>query len=276
MTATTAGQAVRRAAAALRDAGIDNPIREARLLLCHASGRTLADLVRDPAAPVDPAALDALVARRVAHEPMAYIVGRQGFWSLEFLVSPATLIPRPDSETIVEAALTLAPPTRVLDLGTGTGCLLLSVLHERPSAFGIGVDRVAAAAALARRNAERLGLSDRSAFVCGDWAAALRGRFDLVLSNPPYIAHAAIPTLMPDVAGHEPHTALDGGPDGLDAYRTIVRALPDLLVPGGAAVLELGLGQGRAVAALGAGAGFGASFRADLAGIDRAIVLRRD
>jgi release factor glutamine methyltransferase len=276
VTTPTVEQALRRAAAVLRQAGIDNPIREARLLLGHALGRTPADLLRDTAAPIDTTAFDRFVARRAAHEPMAYILGRQGFWSLEFLVSPATLIPRPDSESIVEAALVLPPPERVLDLGTGTGCLLLSVLHERPSAFGVGVDLAPAAAALARRNAERLGLADRAAFLCCDWANGLNGRFDLVLSNPPYIEHSAIPALMPEVAQHEPQTALDGGLDGLDAYRAIVQMLPALLTPRGAAVLELGIGQGPSVAALAATVGYTASFRPDLAGIDRAIVLLRD
>ena len=243
-------------------------------MLAHVLGRTPADLVRDSSASVDPAEFDLLVARRMEHEPMAYITGHQGFWSLDFLVSPATLIPRPDSETIVEAALALPPPRRVLDLGTGTGCLLLSVLYERPSAFGIGADLSPDAAALGRTNATRLGLAARSAFLCGNWAGALAGRFDLVLSNPPYIQGAAIPGLMPEVARHEPGGALDGGPDGLDAYRAIVRALPDLLVPGGAAVLELGWGQGAAVALLAARVGFTAGFRADLAGIDRAIILK--
>ncbi len=276
MTVATVGQALRRGAVVLREAGIESPAREARLLLAHALNRTQADLLRAPAAEVDATLFDALLVRRAAHEPMAYILGRQGFWSLDFLVSPATLIPRPDSETIVEAALERPPPARVLDLGTGTGCLLLSVLHERPDAFGIGVDLAPEAVALAQRNAKCLGLASRAAFLCGDWAAALNGRFDLILSNPPYIMSTTIPHLMPDVSRYEPSRALDGGADGLDAYRAIVQALPDLLTLCGSAVLELGIGQGSAVALLAKAAGFSACFRPDLAGIERAIILARD
>ena len=276
MTATTIGKALREAAAILRAADIDSPGRESRLLLGHVLNRAQADLLRDSADIVDRTTYDTLVRRRAAREPMAYILGHQGFWSLDFLVSPATLIPRPDSETLVQAALDLPPPSRVLDLGTGTGCLLLSVLHARPTAFGIGVDLAPAASVLAKRNAERLGLAGRAAFLCGDWAAALDGSFDLILSNPPYIESATIAGLMPDVADYEPPTALDGGPDGLDAYRAIVAALPRLLTQTGSAIRELGIGQGPAVAALAETAGFTAGFRPDLAGIDRAIVLARD
>jgi release factor glutamine methyltransferase len=276
VTGATVGQALRRGAVVLRSAGIENPAREARLLLASALVCSMTDLLRDPAAQLDLTLYEVLLGRRAAREPMAQIVGRQGFWSLDFLVSTATLIPRPDSETIVEAALALPSPARVLDLGTGTGCLLLSVLHERPAAFGVGVDLSLAAAALARRNADCLGLAARSAFLCGDWAEALNGRFDLILSNPPYIDGSAIAGLMPEIARYEPRLALNGGHDGLDCYRSIVRRLPALLAPGGAAVLELGIGQGSAVAALGRSAGLIARFRPDLAGIDRAIVLTRD
>ena len=276
MTATTIGQALRDAAAILRAADIDNPAREARLLLGHALNLTQTDLLRDSGTAIDPTPYNAIVRRRAAHEPMAFITGHQGFWSLDFLVSPATLIPRPDSETIVQAALDLPPPARVLDLGTGTGCLLLSVLHERPNAFGVGVDLSPDAAALAATNARRLGLHHRSAFLCGDWGTALAGMFDLILSNPPYIEAATIAGLMPEVAHHEPRSALDGGPDGLDAYRIVVRALPALLAPNGAAVLELGVDQAPSVAALARACGFKADTRADLGGIDRAMVLRRD
>jgi len=275
MGGTTVEQALRQGAAALRAAGIESPAREARMLLAHALGCSASDLLRDATVVVGTGCYDTLVARRAGHEPMAFILGSQGFWSLDFLVSPATLIPRADSEGIVEAALSLPPPRRVLDLGTGTGCLLLAILHERPDAFGVGVDRAEEAARLARTNAARLGLAGRAAFCSGDWAAALQGRFELVVSNPPYIKAAVVGTLMPEVADHEPRLALDGGTDGLDAYRAIVAMLPDLLTPSGAAVLELGMGQGADVASLGAAAGFGATFRPDLAGVDRAIILRR-
>ena len=181
------------------------------------------------------ASLAPLVARREAHEPLALIVGHREFWSLEFAVSPATLIPRPESETLIEAAVAAfanrEPPRLVLDLGTGTGCLLLAALSEFPAAFGIGVDRSAEAAALAARNAAALHLADRALFVCGDWADALSTRFDLVLGNPPYIPTEDLGSLMPDVARYEPRTALDGGPDGLAAYRRLIPGLPRMLDP---------------------------------------------
>ena len=207
----------------------------------------------------------------MAHEPLALIVGQAEFWSLPFAVNRHTLLPRPDSETVVRAALDACPaPARVLDLGTGTGCLLLSVLHERPSAWGVGVDLSAGAAALAHANAATLGMDKRSAFLCGSWAAALGARFDLVVSNPPYIRSGDIAGLMPDVRLYEPARALDGGADGLDAYRAIIAALPGLLTADGTAVLEVGYDQAVAVATMAGGA----RIVADLAGIGRAVVIR--
>ena len=270
--------ALRAAAEALAAAGIDAPRREARLLLAHALG--LGHGALPPAElEVDERLLQPLLARRVAREPMAYITGRQGFWTLELEVSPATLIPRADSETLVEAALSEFPDRgralRVLDLGTGTGCLLLAVLSEFAAASGVGVDYVPAAAALAARNAARLGLAGRAAFVVANWAAPLAGRFDLVLSNPPYIESGHMPGLMPEVALHEPHSALDGGADGLAAYATLIPTLPDLLAPGGRAILELGQGQAAATSALARSAGFTElSTRRDLAGMERALLLQ--
>ncbi len=253
-------------------AGIEEPRREARLLLMHAQGCTQAGLIaRDS---VDPASYAPLLARRETHEPLAYITGHKEFWGLDFLVSPATLIPRPDTETLIEAVLESGQrPATLLDLGTGTGCLLLSALHEFPRAFGVGIDLNPKAAALAAQNAARLGLADRAAFLAGSWADALNARFDLILSNPPYIESAAIPGLMPDVATFEPALALDGGTEGLTAYRAIFRALPTLLAPHGLCVLELGAGQYPAVAALAAKAGFTATAKADLSGIDRALLV---
>ncbi len=272
----TVGAWLCQAGQVLRAAAIENPRMEARWLLGHAMGVTAETLLRDPRAPVPPEAgqrFTAMLARRARREPMAYITGTAGFWGLDFWVSPATLIPRADSETVVEAALEHAPDARrVLDLGTGTGCLLLAVLSELPAATGIGIDINPEAAALARRNAARLDLP--ASFLAGDWAAALAGRFDLVLSNPPYIEAAAIPGLMPEVAGHEPASALDGGADGLEAYRVITAALPRLLAPGGVAVLELGQGQAPAVAALTRAAGLTwLAPRPDLNGIPRAAVI---
>lgn len=264
------------AAAQLAVAGIAQPRREARLLLAHAAGLPPSALLSDPA--VDAASFTALVARRAAREPLALITGRQGFWSIDLVVSPATLIPRADTETLIEAALDAfadRDARHVLDLGTGTGCLLLAALSEFAGATGVGVDVSPHAAALARRNAVALGLADRAAFVCGHWADALAGRFDLVLSNPPYIETAVIAGLMPEVAEHEPASALDGGVDGLDAYRAIIPALPGLLAPGGVAILELGAGQAGAVAGLAEAAGLAAGPpRMDLGGIARALPLR--
>jgi release factor glutamine methyltransferase len=267
----------------LRAAAIESPRLEARLLLGHAMGLSPEALLRDPRAPVAAAAaarFRVALEGRLAGRPVAHLIGEQGFWTLDLAVSPATLIPRPDSETLVEAALDLFPeaaaPLRVLDLGTGTGCLLLAVLAERPAAFGIGVDLVPAAAALAARNAARHGLAGRAAFLAGDWAEALAGRFELVLSNPPYIESAAIAGLMPEVARHEPRSALDGGADGLHAYRAVIAALPGLLGAGGRAVLELGQGQRAAVAGLAEARGLAVlGCRADLGGIERALVLGR-
>jgi release factor glutamine methyltransferase len=277
MTPTIA-ETIRDGALRLRDVA-DNPRLEARLLLAHALGLTRADLIRDPNREVETARFSDLLNRRLRHEPLAHILGRREFWSLEFQVSPATLIPRPDSETLIEAALArfsaAPPPGRILDLGTGTGCLLLALLHEFPAAFGIGIDIAPDAARLARRNAIQLGLANRAAFLVGDWTNAMAGRFDLVISNPPYIPAADIAELMPEVALHEPRRALDGGTDGCDAYRTILKDLPDRLLPGGTAILELGAGQAAVVSTTARHAGFAASLHLDLAGIQRAIVLSR-
>ncbi|MGI4953500.1 MAG: peptide chain release factor N(5)-glutamine methyltransferase [Janthinobacterium lividum] len=273
----TVGDALRHGAAMLSAAGVESPRLEARLLLAHAAGLRQDALLRDREASVEMTPYAALLARRVAREPLALITGEQEFWSLTFAVSGDTLIPRPDSETLIEAALAARPGragTRsILDLGTGTGCLLLAALTEYPAAWGVGVDLSPGAAALARRNAAALGLSGRAAMVCARWDDALDGRFDLVLSNPPYISGADIAGLMPEVALHEPRLALDGGPDGLDAYRVLLRRMPALLRPGGTAVLELGAGQAAAVSGL--AEGWTVALRRDLAGIERAIVLRR-
>jgi release factor glutamine methyltransferase len=276
----SAGDLLNEASQALAAAGIENPRREARLLLAHAAGIDQATLLRDRDHPLAAPGFAALVQRRVAREPLALITGRQGFWSLEFEVSADTLIPRADSEAVIEAALAACAGQsvrRVLDLGTGTGCLLLAALAEFPQAWGVGIDRAEGAARLARRNAESLGLAGRAAFLCGDWAAALEARFDLVLSNPPYIVANEIAGLMPEVALYEPRRALDGGADGLDAYRSILAALPALLEPGGVAVLELGAGQSEPVVALARAEGLvPASLHHDLSGTKRALVVGLD
>lgn len=270
----TIAWAMREGAARLADVA-DNPRLEARLLLAHALGVTAADLIRDPARMIDPESFLAMIDQRSRHEPIAYLTGHREFWSLDLLVSPATLIPRPDTETIVEQALRAAPaPRRVLDLGTGSGCLLLAILHERPAAFGIGIDRSADAIAIARANARRCGLDGRAAFTVGDWATAVAGPFDLVVSNPPYIPHDDIAGLMPEVRLHEPLAALDGGEDGLVAYRHIIPDLPRLIGADGVAVLEVGIGQADTVAALGRAQGMASLVVPDLAGVPRAVVLR--
>jgi release factor glutamine methyltransferase len=280
--AGTVGAFLCRAGQRLRAAGIEGPRLEARLLLGHATGLSAEELLRDPRRPVPPEAaarFAELLRRRLDREPVAHLLGEREFWSLRFAVSPATLVPRPDSETLIDAAIEAFPDRAavraILDLGTGTGCLLLAALTEFPAATGLGLDRAGAAAALAAANARRLGLAGRARFVVGDWAAPLAGRFDLVLCNPPYIESDSIPSLAPEVARHEPASALDGGRDGLDAYRAVLAALPGLLAPaGGRAVLELGRGQRGAVEALARGAGLRPlGCRADLGGVERALVL---
>ena len=280
--AGTVGAFLCRAGQHLRAATVESPRLEARLLLAHAIGCRTEDLLRDPRAPVPPAAalgFADLLRRRLDREPVAHLLGAAEFWSLPFIVSPVTLVPRPDTETLVEAAVAAFPRReavrRVLDLGTGTGCLLLAALSEFPEATGVGVDAVPEAAALARRNAFALGMDGRANFIAGSWGAALRcSPFDLILSNPPYVESGAIPALAPEVALHEPRSALDGGADGLDAYKALLPEIRGLLSPRGRAVVELGLGQRGAVEALAIANGLHAlCCRADLGGVDRALVL---
>lgn len=275
---TSVGTLLCQGGQALREAGIAESRREARMLLAHALDCTTESLLREPHAEVAPASasrFQELLTRRTGREPMAQITGHAGFWTLDLEVSAQTLIPRADSEALIEALLAAGvAPRRILDLGTGTGCLLLAALAEFPEATGIGIDLVPAAAALARRNAGRNALADRAVFVVGHWADAIRGRFDAILSNPPYIESGAIAGLMPEVSRHEPASALDGGDDGLEAYRTICSQLPRLLTSAGIAVLELGEGQGAAVEAMAEAAGLRVlGGRADLGGITRALLL---
>jgi len=271
------GALLRDATRQLADAGIDSASLEARLLLAHALGVDRATLL-DRRREIDPTLFESLLARRLTHEPLAFITGRQGFWTLDLAVSPDTLIPRADSETLIQAAIAAfagRQPARILDLGTGTGCLLLAALSEFPTAFGVGVDLSPGAAALAARNARENGLAGRAAMLAGSWATALDGRFDLVLSNPPYIPAGDIAGLMPEVARFEPSRALDGGADGLDAYRVLCAALPSLLTPDGIAIFELGAGQAADVTAIAAESGLvRVALQADLGGIERALVLK--
>ena len=257
----------------------DNPRLEARLLLAHALGATQNELIEDPKRSFNTNEYNSLLTRRINHEPIALITGSREFWSLRFQVSSATLVPRADSETVVEAAIAAftgrKPPRSILDLGTGTGCLLLALLTEFPSAFGVGTDLGMDSAALAKTNASRLGVAERSAFVVADWTKPIGGVFDLIVSNPPYVCSGDIASLMPEVACHEPNRALNGGPDGCDAYRAIISELKTHLPPLGTAVLELGVDQAPHVVGMARNAGMDVALRHDLAGIPRAAILNQ-
>jgi len=273
-------EALSRATRRLAEAGVETARLDARLLLASVDGMSASVVLLDPgrvlAADAE-SAFDRLVDRRARREPVSRILGRREFWSLDFAISLATLDPRPDSETLVEAALAQFEPEprrRVLDLGTGTGCLLLSVLSERPKWVGLGIDIAEEAVAVARANARTLELSERAHFQTGDWDKGLAGTFDLILSNPPYIPSSEIAGLSPEVASFDPLRALDGGTDGLDAYRALAPALLRLLAPQGRAVIELGKGQVAAIAGIMEAAGLRAlERRQDLAGVERCLVL---
>lgn len=266
-------------------AGIDSPELDARVLLCHALSLDHAALVAAGAHLLDTLAQDTIAEfarRRLTREPVARIVGSKEFWSLNLHVNASTLVPRPETETVVEAALAAidadGPRTRTLriaDLGTGSGALLLALLAELPNAFGVGTDTSFGAILTAQSNAQRLKVG-RAAFVACDLAAALGGHFDLIVSNPPYVASGDIATLAPEVRDFAPHTAIDGGPDGLDFYRSIAVSAPALLKAGGAIVVELGVGQAPAVAALLSEVRLLPSPpRSDLQGLPRAITAKK-
>lgn len=280
----TVGAVIAAATERLKQADVaETPRLDALLLLEQASGIAANRLRLDPGTLLSPdsvAAFTALLQRRLAHEPVSKIIGLREFWSLVFRTSRDVLDPRPDSETLVEAVLAATPdrdaPLRLVDFGTGSGCLLLSLLHELPQATGLGVDLSPAALAIAQENADRLGLAGRAAFQSGDWGQGVDGPFDILISNPPYIESAVVPTLEPEVAQYDPLLALDGGPDGLDAYRRLAPELARLAAPGALVALEVGQGQDAAVTALLAAAGFsGLSVRADLGGIRRVVVGRK-
>ncbi|MPY69784.1 MAG: peptide chain release factor N(5)-glutamine methyltransferase [Alphaproteobacteria bacterium] len=276
----TAGALLAPAARLLAAAGIEDAAREARLLLAHAAGCQATLLAVDPARQIAAdaaAAFEAALARRAAREPLAQITGMREFWSLDFRVTADVLIPRPDSETLLEAACALRPdrtvPLRVLDLGTGSGCLLLAALSEYPAATGLGVDISAPALAVARDNAVRLGLAGRARFVRADWDSGLDARFDLVLCNPPYVADGEVGSLAPEVARFEPKLALCGGADGLAAYRALAPALARRLTPGGLALVEAGSGQAPDIDHIFRKWGLAVpAVRRDLAGIARCVV----
>jgi release factor glutamine methyltransferase len=267
---------VLREAAAMLEACSDTPRLDAELLMAEALGVSRSEMLLRHRQGKAPDAFATLLDRRLAHEPVAYILGHQAFFGLDFLVGPAVLIPRGDSETLVEAALAARPQARrVLDCGTGSGCLLLAVLANAPGAEGIGIDRSASALDVAAANAARLGLTGRARMVHADWAepgwADGLGTFDVVLANPPYVEDAA--ALSPSVRAHEPSGALFAGPDGLDAYRSLLPQLPALLSPGGLAIVEIGWAQAEAVTAIAAAAGFAATLHRDLAARPRALSL---
>ena len=278
----TIGSTVGDVAARLGSAGFDEPRRRARRLVAAALGISAAEVFADldrmiPAA--DSERVAELLTRMLAHEPLSRMLGVREFWGLEFQLSPDAFDPRPETETVVEAVIArLAErerPYRFLDLGTGSGCLLLALLSEFPHATGVGIDRAPGAATAARRNALRLGLAARADFLVGDWGAAVGGRFDAVVSNPPYIASGEIAALPREVRDFDPHRALDGGADGIDAYRAIAAELCRLLVPGGVFAAEIGYGQQDSVAALIAAQRLNVeAIIPDLAGIPRCVAAR--
>jgi release factor glutamine methyltransferase len=280
--ARTVGAARREWAKRFRACGIDSAELDARILVGCALGLDGAGLAAADSRRLgrdEEAAIAVVAERRLAHEPVARIIGWKEFWSLPLRIDASTLVPRPETETVVEAALAaidaVGPrvgPLRVADLGTGSGAIMLALLSELPNTSGVGTDVNVAALSVARENARRLGL-DRARFLACDMAAALRGPFDIIVSNPPYIASHEIAALAPDVRDFDPRCALDGGPDGLRFYRSIVAAAPALLAPGGALIVELGADQAHAVAALFAAEGLVPLLpRPDLSGMQRALV----
>jgi release factor glutamine methyltransferase len=279
----TVGGALSRAAQRLRHAGIERPEAEARILLETASGRGRGQIIGFPEHALESRQrddFDALVTRRCAREPISRILGRREFWSLDFRLNPETLDPRPDSEALVAAVLERVPDRHarldILDLGTGTGCLLLALLTELPEARGVGVDISAAAVSASRDNAAELHLGERTEFLVSDWARDLSAQFDVIVSNPPYIESGAIDALAPEVARFDPRLALDGGADGLEAYRQLLPEAARLSRPGGLLALEIGAGQGASVRKAASGAGFSVCGSAsDLSGIERCLLFGR-
>ena len=279
------GAARRRLALEFRRGGLDAPELDARIIVGHALGLDHTALAAQSGrmlAADEAGAIAALSARRLAREPVARLLGRKEFWGLPLKVNAETLLPRPETETVVEAALSAvdcddrrAHALRIADLGTGSGALLLALLSELPNAFGVGTDISFAALRCARDNAAALGLSARASFVACDYGSALRGPVDILVSNPPYVARADIAGLQAEVRDFDPRRALDGGPDGLDGYRAIASHAAPLLAPDGILVLELGHGQLGPVTSIFAPAGLApVAPRYDLAGIARALVMR--
>ncbi|GEN99453.1 release factor glutamine methyltransferase [Novosphingobium sediminis] len=271
-------RAALREAAERLSATSDTARLDAELLMAHALGVTRTDVLLGRVEGEVPAPFEALLQRRLNHEPVAYILGTQPFYGLDLVVSPAVLIPRGDSETVIEAARIARdgrPPARILDLGTGSGALLIAALSLWPEAEGIGLERSDSAREVATRNANANGLAARARIIAGDWTrpgwTEALGRFDLILANPPYVETDA--DLAPSVRAHEPAEALFAGPDGLDDYRLLIPAMPGLLAPGGTALVEIGAAQGDAVSALARDAGLAAKVHFDLAGRPRCVEM---
>lgn len=268
-----ARDALNAAAARLAETS-DTPRLDAELLMAEALGVEREALLLSRLDAETPAAFEALIGRRAAGEPLAYIIGHRAFWTIELEVGPGVLIPRPDSETLIEAAVAHfgdRGPGTVLDLGTGPGTLLLAVLHQWPRTKGLGVDSSEAAFAYAMRNADRLGLSDRAEFRLGNWGEGIEQKFDLILCNPPYVKAGA--ELPRDVGEYEPASALFAGADGLDDYRRLAPQIARLLAPGGIACLEIGAGQEQAVRISFAGQELRIGSRSDLGGHVRCLTL---
>lgn len=254
----TLGEAAGFAQRTLRAAGIEDAGRDARLLVAAASGSTTAEIISHPERPLSDDVrnrIASMLERRSSHEPVSRILGEREFYGRRFLLSPATLDPRPDTETLIDAALAIADeagwrqkPIRILDVGTGTGCLLITLLAELPLASGVGTDVSSEALAMAATNAAELGVGARASFERRDALEGVEGQFDLLVSNPPYIPTADIAGLEPDVRDFDPYAALDGGADGLDIYRRLAAGLDKSLAPGGAVIVEVGAGQAEAVA----------------------------
>ncbi|HEX5930229.1 MAG TPA: peptide chain release factor N(5)-glutamine methyltransferase [Methyloceanibacter sp.] len=277
------------AAQILRQGGIETPELDARLLLCHAASLSHEAFIaraREDLRPDAAALLEGAIARRLKREPVARIRGTREFYGRSFLLGPESLDPRPDTETLIDAALDIIgkkgwreEPLKLLDLGTGSGSILVTLLAELPRATGIGTDLSPRALAVAAANASAHGLASRAVFIAADWLDAIAGKFDLILSNPPYLAASEIAGLAADVAAYDPRLALDGGPDGLDSYRRIAARAREVLAGDGRLLVEIGPAQAEAVAAIFAGAGLrpdeAGSPRLDLAGRSRVVVARR-
>lgn len=260
-------------------AGLDAPTTDARLILCGALGIDHAALIRDPDRSIGAAAprIELLAARRMRGEPLSRILGHREFWGLDFALDPSVLDPRPETEILIEAVLTAladrqSEPLRILDLGIGSGAILAALLHELPEAYGVGVDRSESACRVARDNLEVLRFAPRASVLCGDWTKPLRGEFDAIVANPPYIKGGEIAGLAREVREHDPRLALDGGEDGLVAYRAIVPDVNRLLRPCGIVALEVGAGQSASVSQILAREGFAVRTVNDLAGQQRIVM----